>query len=193
MQKLSLGLTTLLVIFILATVSLHNADISKANAVSDATLQPMTVRGLIWDNTCAAAGSHGKMMPKVHAKDAKECTLGCVAAGGQLVLFDSDDKIIYRLDSQDKARPYAGQTVTVKGNYDPATGILHMESIDSAPWWRFLPGSMPRGQPRCAGDVIGGRSCFGFWLYSADWPGGMVRYFQSGPRNALATYTICPT
>ncbi len=94
-------------------------------------LQPMTVRGEIWDSVCAAAGSHGKMMAQMKAKDAKECTLACVKAGAQFVLYDTDDKTTYRLDPQDKVKEYAGQTVTVIGNYDRATGTLHVDRIET--------------------------------------------------------------
>jgi hypothetical protein len=122
------GLTTLLVILLFM-----GAAVAPRNGISQKTEdpQPITVRGSIWDNTCAKAGSHGKMMPAMHAKDVKECTLACVAKGDELVLFDSDDRIIYRLDAQDKAKEYAGQTVTIRGSFDRATGILHIDSIDA--------------------------------------------------------------
>lgn len=93
--------------------------------------QPMTVRGQIWDSTCAAAGSHGKMMATTKASDVKECTLECVKAGAQLVLYDTDDKTTYRLDSQDKVKEYAGQTVTVIGSYDRSTGVLHVDRVET--------------------------------------------------------------
>jgi hypothetical protein len=96
-------------------------------------LPPMTVRGQIWDSTCAAAGSHGRMMQHTNAKDVKECTLACVKAGAQFVLYDTDDKTIYRLDAQDKAKDYAGQTVTVIGTYDRATGTIHVDRIETEP------------------------------------------------------------
>jgi hypothetical protein len=129
MQKLALGLTTLLVILIVAAVPAWRMGKSQENLTPKDNLQPMTVRGDIWDSTCAAAGMHGKMMAKIQAKDVKECTLMCVKGGAEFVLYNTDDKTIFRLDSQDKVREYAGQTVTVSGNYDRATGILHVESI----------------------------------------------------------------
>lgn len=94
--------------------------------------QSMTVRGQIWDSTCAAASSHGKMMTTTKAKDAKECTLNCVKAGAQLVLYNTDDKTTYRLDTQDKVKEYAGQTVTVIGSYDRSTGVLHVDRVETA-------------------------------------------------------------
>jgi hypothetical protein len=99
--------------------------------VAEDAPQSMTVRGQIWDSTCAAAGSHGRMMTRMNFKDVKECTLACVKAGAQFVLYDTDDKTIYRLDSQDKAREYAGQTVTVIGTYDRAAGTIHVDRIES--------------------------------------------------------------
>jgi len=112
-------------------VSPRSTLISQENATPKDTVQPMSIRGSIWDNACAAAGSHGKMMTKVHAKDVKECTLSCVANGAELVLFNTDDKTIFRVDSQDKVKEYAGQTVTVTGNYDKETGILQVDSINA--------------------------------------------------------------
>ncbi|MGA2982579.1 MAG: DUF5818 domain-containing protein [Terriglobia bacterium] len=131
MQKLALGLTTLLVILIVAAVPPGRMGKSEGIATPKDDLQPMTIRGDIWDSRCAAAGSHGKMMANIHAKDVVECTLNCVKAGAEFVLYNTDDKTIFRLDSQDKVREYAGQKVTVSGNYDRATGILHLESINS--------------------------------------------------------------
>ena len=93
--------------------------------------QSMTVRGQIWDSTCAAASSHGKMMTTTKAKHAKECALDCVKAGAQLVLYNTDDKTTYRLDTQDKVKEYAGQTVTVIGSYDRSTGVLHVDRVET--------------------------------------------------------------
>ena len=95
--------------------------------------QPITVRGQIWDSTCAAAGSHGKLMNKMKAKDAKECTLECVKAGAQFVLYNTDDKTVYRLDSQEMMKQYAGQTVTVIGSYDRATGTIRVDRVETEP------------------------------------------------------------
>ena len=73
------------------------------------------------------------MMQHTNAKDVKECTLACVKAGAQFVLYDTDDKTIYRLDAQDKVKDYAGQTVTVIGTYDRATGTLHVDRVETEP------------------------------------------------------------
>jgi len=93
--------------------------------------QPITITGEIWDATCGANGSHGKMMTKLNAKDVKDCTLKCSQNGDKFVLFDLQNRIPYQLDDQDKAKQYAGQKVKVTGKYDKATNILHVDLIDS--------------------------------------------------------------
>lgn len=123
--RVALGLIAVLVVAKIAVGPTATVGVAQDNS------QPMTVRGEIWDSKCAAAGSHGKMMTQLHANDAKECTLDCVKAGAQLVLYETDDKVIYRLDSQDKVKQYAGQTVTVIGTYDRATDILHVDRVET--------------------------------------------------------------
>lgn len=127
--------TRLLAAVLVTLVLLGSLYQIKGGAVFAATPsndpQPMTVRGEIWDSICAAASSHGRMMAKTQAKDVKECTLDCVKGGAQFVLYNTDDKTIYRLDSQDKAREYAGQKVTVIGTYDRATDMLHVDRIET--------------------------------------------------------------
>lgn len=125
MYKLALG------VFAIATVAIFAAGPIGAGSIAQDNPQPMTVRGEIWDSTCAGAGSHGKVMAKTQAKNVKECTLDCVKAGAELVLYNQDDKTIYRLDSQDKVKEYAGQTVTVIGNYDRATNVLHVDRVET--------------------------------------------------------------
>lgn len=131
MRNFAVGLMTLLLIFMGAAIRPRRTAIG--NAAARANVQPMTVRGAIWDDVCAKEGSHGKMMAKLQAKAVKECTLDCLAHGAQLVLYNLDDKMIFRVDSQDKVKEYAGQAVTASGTYDSSTGILHIESIDSLP------------------------------------------------------------
>jgi hypothetical protein len=70
-------------------------------------------------------------MTKLHASTVKDCTLNCVKGGAELVLYSEGDKVVYRLDSQDKVKEYAGQVVTVIGNYDRATNILHVDRIET--------------------------------------------------------------
>ena len=131
MYKYALGLIAILVIIKVAAGPIRSLGIAQDNVAREDDLQPMTVRGEIWDSACAAAGSHGKIMTKTQSKDAKDCTLKCVKAGAELVLYNTEDKTHYRLDSQEKVLEYAGQTVTVIGIYDRATNILHVDSIES--------------------------------------------------------------
>jgi hypothetical protein len=93
---------------------------------------PMSFTGEIIDNECAAAGSHTDMMQKEGFKTAKDCTQGCVKAGGQFVLFGLN-KTTYQLDDQEKPVDYAGQKVTVIGTYDGATKTIHVQSIQAVP------------------------------------------------------------
>ena len=75
----------------------------------------MTMTGMISDSMCGA--SHAKMM-EMH-KDArmtnKDCTLGCVKAGGKFV-FVSGGKV-YAISNQSLAglMKFAGQSVVVTG------------------------------------------------------------------------------
>jgi hypothetical protein len=125
MFKYALALAAIVAIGGIAAVPTGNIGIAQDEP------QSMTVRGQIWDSTCAAASSHGKMMTTTKAKDAKECTLNCVKAGAQLVLYNTDDKTTYRLDTQDKVKEYAGQMVTVIGSYDRSTGVLHVDRVET--------------------------------------------------------------
>jgi hypothetical protein len=125
MFKYALALAAIVVVGGVASTSTESIGIAQDEP------QSMTVRGQIWDSTCAAASSHGKMMTTTKAKDAKECTLDCVKAGAQLVLYNTDDKTTYRLDTQDKVKEYAGQTVTVIGSYDRSTGVLHVDRVET--------------------------------------------------------------
>ena len=89
--------------------------------------------GEIMDSACAKSGSHDAMM-KAHPdmKTAKDCTLGCVKAGSQYVLYDSATKTVYQLDDQKKPEQFAGQMVTVAGNLDRASGTIHVANIKSS-------------------------------------------------------------
>jgi len=70
------------------------------------------------------------MMKSENAKNAKDCTLKCVKAGGKYVLFDSAGNATYQLDDQDKPAEYAGQKVTVTGTYDGSSKTIHVEKIE---------------------------------------------------------------
>jgi hypothetical protein len=85
------------------------------------------------DNECAAQGTHEAMMQKEGFKTSKDCTLGCVKAGGQFVLYGSGDKKIYQLDDQEKPRDYAGQKVSIIGTYDGESKTIHVQTIQAVP------------------------------------------------------------
>ena len=94
---------------------------------------PMSFTGEIMDNECAAQGTHEAMMQKEGFKTPKDCTLGCVKAGGQFVLYGAGDKKIYQLDDQEKPRDYAGQKVSIIGTYDGETKTIHVQTIQAVP------------------------------------------------------------
>jgi type 1 fimbria pilin len=89
--------------------------------------------GEIMDSACAKMGSHDAMM-KSHPniKTAKDCTLGCVKAGSQYVLYNSATKTVYQLDDQDQPERFAGQKVTVTGSLDAASNTIHIANIKAA-------------------------------------------------------------
>ena len=64
--------------------------------------------------------------------DAKSFTGKIVKAGGKLVLKDNASKSTYQLDDQDKAKSFEGKQVKVNGTLDPATGTIHVTSIEPA-------------------------------------------------------------
>ena len=92
-----------------------------------------TFTGEIMDSACAKMGSHDSMM-KSHPsmKTEKDCTVGCVKAGSQYVLFDASTKTVYELSDQKKPEPFAGQKVTVTGKLDKATNTITETSIKRA-------------------------------------------------------------
>ncbi len=65
MSRYALGLIAALVMIRVAAGPIWSTGIVKDSAAPLDDLQPMTVRGEIWDSTCAAAGSHGKIMTSI--------------------------------------------------------------------------------------------------------------------------------
>jgi hypothetical protein len=89
-----------------------------------------TFNGEIMDSSCAKMGSHEAMMNShANIKTAKDCTLGCVKAGSQYVLYDSATKTVYQLDDQKKPEQFAGQKVTITGNLDAASKTIHVANM----------------------------------------------------------------
>ena len=114
-----------------ASPSPSASDQPAATAAKSAA--PQTFTGEIMDSACASmGGSHDGMMKQAGAKDAKECTLKCVAAGSKFVLFDPSSKTTYELDDQTKARDFAGQKVKVTGTFDSATKTISIQNIEGA-------------------------------------------------------------
>src|SRR5437763_11247613 len=88
-----------------------------------------TFTGEITDSMCAKMGSHAAMMKGHEGLTEKQCTLGCVKAGGKYVLYDPAKKTAYTLDDQTKPEAFAGQKVKVTGTLDKSTNTLHVENI----------------------------------------------------------------
>ena len=84
------------------------------------------------DSACGAMGSHETMQQGKRAKDAKDCVLKCVAAGGSFVLYDAATRTAYKLDDEVASRKFAGQKVKVTGTADIAAKTLHVVRIDAA-------------------------------------------------------------
>jgi hypothetical protein len=98
-------------------------------AAAAALPQSQSFTGEIMDTPCAAMQSHAKMMQGMGAKNAADCTEKCVRAGGRYALFDASTKTTYLLDNSSKAAAFAGQKVIVKGTYDAANKMIHLESL----------------------------------------------------------------
>ena len=94
---------------------------------------PMSFAGEVMDSVCGAQASHDGIMKKEGYKSAKDCALGCVAAGGKFVLYAVANRTVYQLDDQDKPKAFAGQKVTVIGTYDGDTKTIHVQSVQAAP------------------------------------------------------------
>ena len=63
------------------------------------------------------------------AADAQSFTGKVVKMGGKLVLKDSASKATYKLDDQEKAKQFEGQSVQVTGTLDTQTQTIRMTSI----------------------------------------------------------------
>jgi len=85
--------------------------------------------GEITDSLCAQVGSHQTKSKSLQT--ARECTIGCVEAGAQYVLYNARSHRIYRLDDQGKPRQFAGERVVVLGTWDANTNSIHVMEIQS--------------------------------------------------------------
>ena len=98
-------------------------------AISSAAQKPQSFAGEIMDQQCALLGGHSAMMNQ--GESAKDCTNRCVGMGGKYVLFDGASKMVYQLDDQKKAQPFAGAKVKVTGTYDSSSKTIHVSNIQA--------------------------------------------------------------
>lgn len=91
-----------------------------------------TFTGQIMDSQCAAMGNHDAGYKMTGTSTPKDCTLACVKAGGQFVLYNSTRKLTYKLDNQDEPKAFAGDNVKVIGTYNRSTKAIHVEKIEPA-------------------------------------------------------------
>ena len=108
-------------------------------AMSFAAQKTETFTGEIMDSGCASTGSHAGMLQS-HGMAGKEndpaakkmCTLDCVKAGGQFVLYQASSKTVYQLDDQKKPESFAGQAVKISGTLDAKSKTIHVQGISKA-------------------------------------------------------------
>jgi hypothetical protein len=97
--------------------------------VTLAAQKPQSFAGEIMDQQCALLGGHSAMMNQ--GESAKDCSTRCVSIGGKYVLYDAANKMVYQLDDQKKAQPFAGAKVKVTGTYDTSNKTIHITSIQA--------------------------------------------------------------
>lgn len=62
--------------------------------------------------------------------EAKTFSGKIVKAGGKLVLSDTQGKMTYKLDDQEKAKDFVNKDVKVTGVLDDSTGVIRVTAID---------------------------------------------------------------
>jgi hypothetical protein len=82
-----------------------------------------TFTGTISDSACGLQHSM--------AKNATACTNLCVRMGSKYVLVDGVHRKVYALSDQAKAKPFAGEAVTVVGALEEST--IEVKSIRAIP------------------------------------------------------------
>jgi hypothetical protein len=115
----------ILMIRFIASALLATALLTAALAAQKA----QTYSGEIMDQQCALLGGHAAMMNP--GESAKDCSSRCVSIGGKYVLFDGANKMVYQLDDQKKAQPFAGAKVKITGSYDTASKTIHVTNIQA--------------------------------------------------------------
>lgn len=94
-------------------------------------------RGAVADTQCALnvhslTRSHSEMLKSKNMGGTPgACATYCVRyLGGDFVLSSKDE--VYRLDNQDKARPFAGQKVKITGTLEPKSNTIRVVEIGPA-------------------------------------------------------------
>jgi len=79
--------------------------------------QSQTFSGEIMDDLCAKDKSHQGMMDQMKSmsNDPVTCTKKCVELGAHYVLYDHKKDVVYKIDNQEKAEPFAGKQVRISG------------------------------------------------------------------------------
>ena len=93
-------------------------------AMAVAAAAPQTYTGVITDTMC------GKDHSSMGVKPDSKCVVECVRAGAKYALYDG--KTVYLLSDQKAPEKFAGQRVTVKGEYSEKTKTLTVTSIAAA-------------------------------------------------------------
>ncbi|HEV7968334.1 MAG TPA: EF-hand domain-containing protein [Candidatus Acidoferrales bacterium] len=60
------------------------------------------------------------------------CTIAHPKRGAKYILFNSENKTTYQLDSRGKAKPFAGDSVFVSGILDKTTATIHITNVTRA-------------------------------------------------------------
>ncbi|HEY3128662.1 MAG TPA: DUF5818 domain-containing protein [Acidobacteriota bacterium] len=82
-----------------------------------------------WTGYIADAGCAGKDVSKAGGSGHSDCSKRCIGKGAAAVLV-ADGKV-YKLDSQDEAKKFAGEKVMLKGTASD-DGSIKVESITKA-------------------------------------------------------------
>jgi hypothetical protein len=104
--------------------------LAALGGISQASSSEQVFKGEIWDNICAATGSHDAMMKKAGVDTPVKCSIGCAMTRGKYVLYAPGTKQVYQLDDQSHLLEFAGQKVVVKGSLDAATSTIHVSKIE---------------------------------------------------------------
>lgn len=83
------------------------------------------LRGWLSDEQCA----RGRAEEGTFTATNLECAKECVAAGKKIVLVDPENKRVLTIENQDVARKNVGDYVEIAGAIDPATNLLHVDSL----------------------------------------------------------------